>query len=130
MKRGLANAGLVIIVLVMLGLAGMALTTTQGEAPLPPVAPEGVLEIDSLDDLATLSEADLRRLLEAGGEVRVRELGADVDERLEELSEGIRALDQTFHVPPARSRGGTASTGASGRPPRRAGDTKPRPQSP
>lgn len=122
MIRWTATFGLVVIVLLALGLAAFSVVRPQG---VPPAAEPGAKSaagivaergrVLTLDDLARLSEADLRKLVEGDGDVDLREIVTDVTGHLDELPKGIRNLNQDYRVPAVR--GATSSTGASGRKP-------------
>jgi hypothetical protein len=74
------------------------------------------IRINSIEDLARLSDEDLRELQRQGIRIDVNpfRLRDDVNNGLFRLSDQIRSIDTSFHVSGVRNASGTASTGGSG----------------
>jgi hypothetical protein len=74
------------------------------------------IRINSIEDLARLSDEDLRELQREGTRIDVNpfRLRDDVNNGLFRLSDQIRSIDTSFHVSGVRNASGTASTGGSG----------------
>ncbi|HEX7705086.1 MAG TPA: hypothetical protein VF701_01380 [Thermoanaerobaculia bacterium] len=74
------------------------------------------IRINSIEDLARLSDEDIRNLQRDGTRIDVNpfHLRDDVNNGLFRLSNQIRSIDTSFHVSGVRNASGTAATGGSG----------------
>lgn len=113
----MAQLGLVVIVVLAVLLSAFAVIRPVGEPPVSGLTgnPTETIRISTFQDLAGISMDDLRKVAEGEAAIDIDKLTMDAGVHLDEVSQGVRALDQNYQVPAVR--GATSSTGSSVRRP-------------